>query len=261
MDLNGTRVLVTGASRGIGEAIAREAASRGAKVIGVARSATALNAVMQSVGGVAFPCDLSVESERADLVARLEAIHGPIDLVINNAGVDDTRMFAQTSALDVHRVITLNQIVPIELMRQAVPLMRSRGKGHVVNISSLAAAGGFAGMTLYCSSKAGLSGFHRVLRHELKGSPVGLTIVEIGPIPTDMLANVKGLRAPEQMFSRLRRLQLLPEVPRERVARAVCNAVERGTANVCLPKRAKIYPVLVGLPQQIVNLLTSSVKR
>ena len=261
VDLNGARVLVTGASRGIGEAIAREAASRGAKVIGVARSASALNGVMQSVGGVAFPCDLSVESERADLVARLEAIHGPIDVVINNAGVDDTRMFTQTSALDVQRVITLNQIVPIELMRQAVPLMRSRSKGHVVNISSLAAAGGFAGMTLYCSSKAGLSGFHRVLRHELKGSPVGLTIVEIGPIPTDMLANVKGLRAAEQMFSRLRRLQLLPEVPRERVARAVCNAVERGTANVCLPKRAKIYPVLVGLPQQIVNLLTSGVKR
>ncbi|MFM8907237.1 MAG: SDR family NAD(P)-dependent oxidoreductase [Actinomycetota bacterium] len=75
-----------------------------------------------------------MESERADLVARLEAIHGPIDVVINNAGVDDTRMFAQTSALDVQRVITLNQIVPIELMRQAVPLMRSRGKGHVVNI-------------------------------------------------------------------------------------------------------------------------------
>jgi hypothetical protein len=95
----------------------------------------------------------------------------------------------------------------------------------------------------------------------MKGSPVGLTIVEIGPIPTDMLANVKGLRAPEQMFSRLRRLQLLPEVPRERVARAVCNAVERGTANVCLPRRAKIYPVLVGLPQQIVNLLTGGIKR
>lgn len=261
MDLNGARVLVTGASRGIGEAIAREAASRGAKVIGVARSASALNGVMQSVGGVAFPCDLSVESERADLVTRLEAIHGSIDVVINNAGVDDTRMFAQASALDVQRVITLNQIVPIELMRQAVPLMRSRGKGHVVNISSLAAAGGFAGMTLYCSSKAGLSGFHRVLRHEMKGSPVGLTIVEIGPIPTDMLASVKGLRAPERMFSRFRRMQLLPEVPRERVASAVCKAVERNTANVCLPKRAKIYPVLVGLPQRIVDALTFDIKR
>lgn len=195
------------------------------------------------------------------MIGRLEAIHGPIDVLINNAGVDDTRVFASASSLDVQRVITLNQIVPIELMRQSLPLMRSRGRGHVVNISSLAAAGGFAGMTLYCSSKAGLSGFHRVLRHEMKGSPVGLTIVEIGPIPTDMLASVKGLRAPEQMFSRLRRLQLLPEVPRERVARAVCNAVERGTANVCLPRRAKIYPLLVGLPQRIVNLLTNDIKR
>lgn len=261
MDLNGARVLVTGASRGIGEAIAREAARRGAKVIGVARSAGALNAVMQSVGGVAYPCDLSVETERASLVNRLEAVHGPIDVLINNAGVDDTRMFAGASSSDVSKVITLNQIVPIELMRQALPLMQSRGRGHVVNISSLAAAGGFAGMTLYCSSKAGLSGFHRVLRHEMKGSPVGLTIVEIGPIPTDMLASVKGLRAPERMFSRLRRLQLLPEVPRERVARSVCDAIERGTANVCLPRRAKIYPLLVGLPQRIVNLLTNDIKR
>lgn len=261
MDLHGARVLVTGASRGIGEAIAREATLRGAKVIGVARGASALTAVMQSINGVSVSCDLSVESERATLINRLEAIHGPIDVVINNAGVDDTRMFVQTSALDVQRVITLNQIAPIELMRQAIPLMRSRSRGHIVNISSLAAAGGFAGMTLYSSSKAGLSGFHRVLRHELKKSPVGLTLVEIGPIPTDMLASVKGLRAAEQMFGRLRRLQLLPEVPRERVATAVCDAIERGTASVCLPKRAKIYPILVGLPQRIVNALTFNIKR
>jgi short-subunit dehydrogenase len=261
MDLSGARVLVTGASRGIGEAIARQAASRGAKVIGVARSAGALNDVMHSIDSVAYPCDLSEAAQRNDLIDRLEAIHGAIDVVVNNAGVDDTKMFAQASALDVERVITLNQVVPIELMRQAVPLMRSRGRGHVVNISSLAAAGGFAGMTLYCSSKAGLSGFHRVLRHELKGSPVGLSLVEIGPIPTDMLANVKNVRAAERMFNRLRRLQLLPEVPRERVAQAVCDAIEKDTANVCLPKRAKIYPILVGLPQRIVNLITSDIKR
>ena len=261
MDLSGARVLVTGASRGIGEAIARQAASRGAKVIGVARSAGALNDVMQAINGVAYPCDLSEAAQRNDLIGRLEAVHGAIDVVVNNAGVDDTKMFAQASALDVERVITLNQVVPIELMRQAVPLMRSRGRGHVVNISSLAAAGGFAGMTLYCSSKAGLSGFHRVLRHELKGSPVGLSLVEIGPIPTAMLANVKNVRAAERMFNRLRRLQLLPEVPRERVAKAVCDAIERNTANVCLPKRAKIYPILVGLPQRIVNLITSDIKR
>jgi len=261
MDLSGARVLVTGASRGIGEAIARQAASRGAKVIGVARSAGALNDVMQATKGVAYPCDLSEAAQRNDLIGRLEAVHGAIDVVVNNAGVDDTKMFAEASALDVERVITLNQVVPIELMRQAVPLMRSRGRGHVVNISSLAAAGGFAGMTLYCSSKAGLSGFHRVLRHELKGSPVGLSLVEIGPIPTDMLANVKNVRAAERMFNRLRRLQLLPEVPRERVARAVCDAIENDTANVCLPKRAKIYPILVGLPQRIVNLITSDIKR
>ena len=261
MKLTGARVLVTGASRGIGEAIAREAASRGAKVIGVARSTGALNAAMHAINGVAYPCDLAEAAQRTDLIGRLEAIHGPIDVVVNNAGVDDTKMFAQASALDVERVITLNQVVPIELMRQAVPLMRSRGAGHVVNISSLAAAGGFAGMTLYASSKAGLSGFHRVLRHELKGSPVGLSLVEIGPIPTDMLANVKNVRAAEQMFNRLRRLQLLPEVPRERVAEAVCDAIEKNTANVCLPKRAKIYPLLVGLPQRIVNLITSDIKR
>lgn len=216
---------------------------------------------MHSINGVAYPCDLSDENERNTLVPRLEAIHGSIDVLINNAGIDDTGSFIQSSALEVQRVITLNQIVPIELMRQSVPLMQARGRGHVVNISSLAAAGGFAGMTLYCSSKAGLSGFHRVLRHELKDSAVNLTIVEIGPIPTDMLAGIKGLRAPERMFARLRRLQLLPEVSRERVARSVCDAVERNRSSVCLPRRAKIYPVLVGLPQRIINVLTNDIAR
>jgi len=100
-----------------------------------------------------------------------------------------------------------------------------------------------------------------VLRHELKGSPIGLSLVEIGPIPTDMLANVKNVRAAERMFARLRRLQLLPEIPRERVAQAVCDAIELNTANVCLPKRAKIYPLLVGLPQRIVNVITADIKR
>ena len=261
MNLNGARVLVTGASRGIGEAIVREAAARGAKVIGVARTASALNAVMASINGVAFPCDLSQQAERTNLIPRLEGIHGPIDVLINNAGLDETRMFRDSTAADVERIITLNQIVPIEFMRQAVPLMHARQRGHIVNISSLAASGGFAGMTLYCSSKSGLSGFHRVLRHEIKSSAIGMTLVEIGPIPTDMLASVKGLRAAERMFNRLARLQLLPEVPRERVARAVCNAVQRNTASVCLPKRAKIYPLLTGLPQRIVNVITADIKR
>ena len=82
MDLSGARVLVTGASRGIGEAIARQAASRGAKVIGVARSAGALNDVMQAINGVAYPCDLSEAAQRNDLIGRLEAVHGAIDVVV-----------------------------------------------------------------------------------------------------------------------------------------------------------------------------------
>jgi short-subunit dehydrogenase len=245
MEIAGTRWVVTGASAGIGEAIAKEARARGADVIGVARRDT-----------VAVQADLTDPAQVARLVERIESDNGPIDVWVNNAGVETVGPFADATADDVRVTHQLNLIAPIELCRQIIPRMEQRGHGHVVNVSSMASSAGFTGMSLYCSTKGGLSNFHRVLRTEMKGSPVGLTIVEIGPIPTDMLDRVYAHPPTERGFRRLRRLQLMPEVDRATVAKGVVDAVENGRATVRYPRRAVAFPVMTSAPQRILELLT-----
>jgi len=256
MDINSTTWVVTGASFGIGEAIAFEAASRGARVIGLARREGPLREAMDAIDGAAVVADLRDPTTVDGLVERIEAEHGPVDVWVNNAGIETVGAFRDATSADVRAIHELNLITPIELCRQAVPRMLERGHGHIVNVSSMASSAGFAGMTLYCSTKAGLSSFHRVLRKELSGSPLGLTVVEIGPIPTDMLDRVYEDPQAERGFRRLRRLQLMPEVPRERIARSVVTAVEKGRQTVRHPRRAAAFPWLTSTPQRVVDLLT-----
>ncbi len=255
MNLAGKNVLITGASRGIGEAIAKQCAEAGASVIGVARNSEVLHAAMAAIGGAAMVCDLSDAAAVRGLIARIESTHGPINVLVNNAGIDHTDYFANATDIDVQSVIQVNQITPIELIRQVLPSMKSRGLGHIVNVSSIAGSAGFVGMTLYCSSKAGLSNFHRVLRYELAKSPVRTTLVELGPIPTDMLSGVYELAEAERSFRRFRLLGLMPEVPRERVAKLVRRAIEGEKRYVRLPRRAVLYPWLSAAPQKIVDVL------
>ena len=241
----GSTWVVTGSSAGIGAAIAAEARSRGATVIGVARRA-----------GVEVQADLSDAAQLDGLVERIEAEHGPIDVWVNNAGIDAVGLFAGATADDVRAIHQVNLLTPIELCRQVIPGMVDRGRGHVVNVSSMASSAAFCGMTLYASTKAGLSSFHRVLRTEMRGSPIGLTVVEVGPIPTDMLDRVYECPPTERGFRRLRRLRLMPEVSRATVAKGVVDAVERGRPAVRSPRRAAAFPIITAFPQQVVELLT-----
>ena len=169
MDLNGKRVVVTGGSRGIGEAIARDLADRGASLALVARSVNLLETVAASLpNAVAVPVDLGDRAAVDGLIARCEAaLGGPIDVLVNNAGIDEVGIFADTTAEDIVRIHQINLLTPIELCRQALVGMNARRSGHIVNVSSMAGSGGFTGMSLYCSTKAGLSNFSGILRREL----------------------------------------------------------------------------------------------
>lgn len=250
MDVHGSRWVVTGASAGIGQAIAAEARSRGATVIGVARRE-----------GVDVRADLCDPAQVDGLVEQIEAEHGPVDVWVNNAGVETAGLFSAATAEDVRTIHQLNLLAPIELCRQVIPRMEERGRGHVVNVSSMASSAAFCGMTLYASTKAGLSNFHRVLRTEMHGSPVGLTVVEVGPIPTDMLERVYECPPAERGFRRLRRLRLMPEIERETVARGVVDAVQQGRATVRHPRRAMAFPMITSAPQRLVELLTVGGRR
>ena len=140
--------LVTGSSRGIGAAIARAFARDGARVTVVARTAGPLEAVAQEIGGRAVVADLFDATQVDGLIDRVEREIGPIDVLVNNAGMETTKSIFDATRTDVDELLTLNLHVPIHLSRAALARMRDRGRGHIVNISSMAANGGFGGMSV-----------------------------------------------------------------------------------------------------------------
>lgn len=250
MNISGRHVLVTGASRGIGAAIAREFASRGARVTVVARSKGPLETLAADIGGHALATDLFDASQVASLIERAEVLGGPLDILVNNAGMETTKSIVDTSESEVDEMIRLNLLVPIQLSRLAMIGMAKRGSGHIVNISSMAANGGFAGMSVYSASKSGLSHFTRIVRLDLKKTGVKVTNLEVGPVPTDLLANLTYEPAVKS-FALFRRLQLMPNVEPETVARKAADAVESGKRAVWLPARASLFGALTGAPQRI----------
>ncbi len=260
MQLREKRVLVTGASRGIGEALARRFAQAGATVALVARSADSIEKLAADLGATAHPADLADATQANALVHRVEDEAGPVDVLVNNAGIDISKSFVDYTAEDVERIYRVNLLSPIELCRQAVPLMLRRGGGHIVNVSSLAGVGVFPGLTAYASTKAGLTHFTAGLRADLKGMPIGTTVVELGPIPTDMLSHVGDYRPTEDSFKRFYRLQLIADVSRETVADDVIAAVEKGRRHVRFPKRALLFPLLSEAPRRLTEVFLTGVK-
>lgn len=259
MELRDRHVVVTGASRGIGAALARAFAARGARVTVVARTVGPLEAIATEIGGTALTADLFDAEQVGGLIARAEQAAGPVDVLVNNAGMETTKHLLDTTAADVDDLVRLNLQVPLQLTRVVLPGMATRGSGHVLNISSMAANGGFGGMAVYCATKAGLSHFTRVARQDLKGTGVRLTNLEVGPVPTDLLANLTHPAA-VQSFTRLRRMGLMPNVSPERVAAAGVRAVEKGKRAVWLPRRATLFGALTGAPQRIVEPLIRGIR-
>lgn len=250
MQIANRHVLVTGASRGIGAALAREFARKGAKVTVVARTPGPLEAMAAEIGGRALAADLLDADQVQSLISRAEELGGPVDVLVNNAGMEITKSILDTARSEVDDVLALNLQVPIHLSRLVLPGMVARHSGHIVNISSMAANGGFAGMSVYSATKAGLSHFTRIVRQDLQGTGVRVTNLEVGPVPTDLFANLSYPPA-VQAFARFRRIQLMPNVAAETVGSAAVRAVERGSRAVWLPRRAFLFGALTGAPQRI----------
>ncbi len=156
MQLSGTHVLVTGASRGIGAEVAREAARRGARLTLVARSAAPLEALAAETGGTALPADLGDRDTRRGLVARAEALNGTVDVLVNVASLDAAGSFLALDADTLEELLTVNLTAGAELTRQVLPAMVARGSGHVVVFSSGFSTVVAPGLAAYCASKGGL---------------------------------------------------------------------------------------------------------
>jgi short-subunit dehydrogenase len=260
MDIQGKHVVVTGGSRGIGEAIAKRCADEGARLSLVARQEQPLKQAATGMGATPFPCDLADREAVRGLIPQIEAENGPVDILVNNAGVDLAGPFVSAEEGDLEQIYRVNLLSPVILCRQVLPGMLGRGTGHIVNISSLAGTAVFPGLVPYSSTKAGLSHFTAGLRADLKGLAIGTTLVELGPIPTDMLANVDSYRPTDRSFRRFYRLRLLVDVDRSVVADTVVDAVKRNRRHVRHPKRAIVFPLLAEAPRRTVELLLAGVK-
>ncbi len=260
MELRGKRVMVTGASRGIGEALAHKFAAAGANVALVARSAEAIEKLAADLGGTAHPADIGDPKQVATLINRVEDEAGPIDVLVNNAGIDLPGAFWETAPDDVAAIVQINLTAPMELCRQVIPRMLRRGRGHIVNISSLAACGMYPGLTAYSTTKAGLSHFTAGLRADLHKMPVKTTLVEMAGVPTDMLAHVSDYKPTKDSFRRGYRLHLVTDTPLDTLVTATVEAVEKEQRHVRYPKRALLFPLLTEAPRRMTEMILVGVK-
>lgn len=182
MKISGSTILITGASGGIGGAIARQLAERGASLILVNRAGEKLQALaaqLSASGGKALPLvgDLALPGEPARVVEDAIEQAGAIDILINCAGVQNFGFFAQESAADTAMLFNVNTIAPIAMVNAVLPHMLERGKGQIVNLGSIFGSIGFPCFASYSASKFALRGFSEALRRELAGSGVGVTYV------------------------------------------------------------------------------------
>src|SRR5882757_106058 len=259
MELRGKRVLITGASRGIGESLAHSFADAGAVVALVARNQDALEALAAALGGTAHSADLSDPTQVAALVPRVEDEAGQIDVLGNNAGIENPGSFIDAPEDEMRQVTQVNYLAPAELCRQAIPRMLRRGSGHIVNVSSMAGCSVAPGLVTYSASKAALSHFTAGLRADLRGLSIGTTLVELGPIPTDMLAQGYDYEPTGKAFQRAYRLRFMVDVPREKVSREVVKAVQKGRRHVRLPKRGAFSPLLVEAPRRATEIMLTGI--
>ena len=182
MKLSGSSILITGASGGIGGAIARQLAQRGASLILVNRDREKLEAFaaeLRATGSsvLALTGDLAVPGQAADIVGKAIATAGSIDILINCAGVQNFGFFADETSTDTVRLFNVNTVAPIAMTHAVLPHMLKNGKGQIVNVGSIFGSIGFPCFATYSASKFALRGFSEALRRELTGSGVGVTYV------------------------------------------------------------------------------------
>ena len=198
------RALVTGGSRGLGRAIVERLAADGWLVAFTGRAAADIAAVEAIAPGRVRGVVLDLEDHEGPerVVRALEADWGPIDALVNNAGVGFTRLAAATSDADWARTLDVNLGGAFRCCRAVLPPMVSRRRGAIVNLSSLAAVSGVAGQAAYAASKAAILGLTRTLAREMGRRHIRVNAVVPGFVATDMTATlgpdeVKALRAHE----------------------------------------------------------------
>src|SRR5690606_5890155 len=238
--LDGKIAIVTGASSGIGEATARQLAAKGAHVIAAARRESRLQALARQIeeaGGQVETAtlDMADGSQIERLVETVREKHGRIDILVNNAGV---MLLAPVMRADVNewrRMIDVNLTGLFHLTRLVVPIMREQGGGHIVNLSSLAGRIAMPGGSVYSATKFGVNAFSEALRRETLGDRIRVTLVEPGPVATELAEHITDTESRQRIDDLASRIEMLQA---EDIADAIVYAVTR-------PARVNVNEILI----------------
>jgi short-subunit dehydrogenase len=229
MKIPGARVLLTGASGGIGGALIETFAQRHARLVVSGRHAAA--GWMSSRSGIRpVVADLTDEDD----VRRLAKVAGDIDILVNNAGVGWYGETAQMPCADVRRLVEVNMLAPMLLTRLLLPGMVKRRRGHVVFIGSVAGHLGVENEAVYSATKAAVRTYAEALRPELRKSGVRVSVISPGAVATDFFAH-RG-----NPYQRSWPSAVSPDA----VAAAVVHAIERSDAQVFVPHWLRLPALL-----------------
>jgi uncharacterized protein len=219
MELKGANILLTGATGGLGEAIARALHERGAALVLSGRRVDALDALATELGARTIPCDLS---DRA-AVEHLADAAGDVDVLVANAGLPGTGTLLKLEQEEIDRVLEVNLRAPIALARRLAPAMVEQGSGQLVFVASFAGKVPSAGeSSIYTATKFGLRGFSHVLRAQMKRKSIGVSLVTPDPIREAGMFARGGAKLPP----------LIGTSSPEDVGKAVVRAIERNAAEI-----------------------------
>jgi short-subunit dehydrogenase len=218
MNVTGRTVLLTGATGGIGHAIARRLHAAGAKLIVTGRRSEVLEPLAAELGGVAVACDLADPAA----VQALVAAHPEVDVVVANAALPASGPLLSFTPQQVDRALQVNLRAPITIAHAYAAMMSSRGSGHLVFISSLSGKTGSPGTSIYSASKFGMRGFAQGLRADLAPAGVGVSTIFPGFIRDAGMFADSGVKLPKGVGT----------CTPEQVADAVLRAIEHDKAEL-----------------------------
>lgn len=218
MSIVSEQVLVTGATGGIGHAIARAFAGCGASLILTGRRAEVLEPLAEEVGGRALACDLSQREDVDRLVAQAAAV----DVLVANAALPASGALTDLTQAQIDRMLEVNLRAPVTIARALAPGMMQRRRGHMVFVSSLAGKGASPASSIYSATKFGLRGFALGIREDLRPYGVGVSVVLPGFIRDAGMFADAGIELPRGVGTR----------SPDDVAAAVIRAIERNRAEV-----------------------------
>ncbi|OBK25219.1 oxidoreductase [Mycobacterium asiaticum] len=254
---NSSAAIVTGASSGIGEEIAKILAKRGYQVVLVARSADRLEALAGRLGPAArpLPADLSQRADRANLLDRVGELGLTPDILINNAGLSTLGVVAKSDPEKELNLVEVDVAAVVDLCSRFLPGMVERKRGAILNVASVAAFGPLPGQAAYGAAKAFVLSYSHSLRGELRGTGVTVTALCPGPVDTGF-GEAAGF-SKEEADAALPRVMWIPA---DQVAKAGINGLAAGKAVVVpgLANRISSGLFRVAPPEWMLPLLTRS---